>query len=151
MSWQERDWARWTDEERGRFVDGHGAPARTQLGLRSQRNELMLLAMLVSVVASLACWQFHLFSFPVSAPHAAAVPTAPFVYGTGLAHNGASDMTCTAMVSDARGSPSCTVWTILVPGQQAVQALQLPAGSTCPAVIADQHTGHWACTNAVTT
>ena len=151
MGWQEREWAKWTDEERDRFLGATSAPAPLRRGVRSRRNELTLLAMLVSVVATLGCWQLHLFSFPVSAPHGAAAPAAAVVYGTGLSHNGSFDMTCTAMLSDASGGESCTVWTILRPGQQAVQALQLPVGSTCPAVIADQHTGHWACMNAVTT
>ncbi len=113
-------------------------------GVRSRQNELTLLALLIVVAAPLAGWQFHLFS-----PRSASV--APVVYGTGLAHNGASDMTCTAMVADARGDEACTVWTILLAGQQPVEALRLPAGKTCPAVIADQHTGHWVCTRAVTT
>ena len=118
--------------------------------MRSRRNELTLLAMLVSLAAALAGWQFHLFPLPISTPHRAA-PTPPVVYGTGLAHNGASDMTCTAMAADDRGGESCTVWTILLPGQQAVEALRLPIGRTCPGVIADQHTGHWVCTKAVMT
>jgi hypothetical protein len=150
MGWQERDWAKWTEEERARFVGGTTAPPRPRQGLRSRRNELTLLAMLVSLAASLVGWQFHLFSLPISTPHSR-VPTAPVVYGAGLAQNGASRMTCTAMEADGQGGESCTVWTILFPSQQAVQALQLPVGSTCPAVIADQHTGHWVCTNAVTT
>ena len=151
MGWRDRDWAKWTDEERDRFLGGTSAPPPRRLGVRSRRNELTLVALLVSAAVSLAGWQLHLFSFPISAPRAVAVPTAPVVYGTGLAHNGASDMTCTAMAADARGGESCTVWTILLPGQQAVQALRLPVGRTCPAVIADQHTGHWVCTKAVTT
>jgi hypothetical protein len=151
MGRQEREWAKWTDQERDRFLGGASAPAPLRRGVRSRRNELTLLAMLVSVAASLGCWQLHLFSFPVAAPHRAATPPAAVVYGAGHAHDGSTDMTCTAMVSDASGGESCTVWTILLPGQQAVQALRLPVGRTCPAVIADQHTGHWVCTTAVTT
>ena len=119
-------------------------PAPARRALRSRRKELTLLAILVAVAAPLAGRQFHLFS---SRP----VAVAPVVYGTGLAHKGASDLTCTAMVADARGGESCTVWTILLAGQQAVEALRLPVGNTCPAVVADQHTGHWVCTRAVTT
>ena len=117
MGRQEREWAEWTDEERDRLLGGTSAPAPPRWrGVRSRRNELTLLAMLVTVAASLGCWQLHLFSFPVSAPHRAAAPTAAVVYGTGRAHNGSTDMTCTAMVSDASGGESCTVWTILLPG-----------------------------------
>ena len=151
MGWQERDWAKWTDEERDRFLAGASAPPRMRLGVRSRRNELTLLALLVSLAASLAGWQFHLFSLPISHTPVRTVPTAPVVYGTDLAHNGASDMTCTAMVADAGGAESCTVWTILVSGQRAVEAMQPRAGSTCLAVIADQHTGQWVCTQAVST
>ena len=118
-------------------------PAPGRRGLRSRRKELALLAILVAV-AALAGRQVHLFS---SRP----VAVAPVVYGTGLAHKGASDLTCTAMVTDARGGESCTVWTILLAGQQAVEALRLPVGRTCPAIVADQQTGRWVCTQAVTT
>jgi len=50
------------------------------------------------------------------------------------------------MATDARGVESCTEWTLLSPGQRAVQATQLPVGTTCPAVVADQQSGRWVCT-----
>ncbi len=107
MGWQDRDWATWTGEERDRLLAGMCAPARTRLGIRSRCNELTLLAMLVSLAASLTGWQFHLFRLPISPSAADVVPTAPVVYGIGLAHTGASRMTCTAMAADGRrrGTP----------------------------------------------
>jgi hypothetical protein len=103
--------------------------------------------MLVSLGLSLASWHFHLFRF-VAQQAPAQVPRATIVYGTGLAHmNGQSEaMTCTAMDMNAQGVQSCTSWTILSPGQHAVQAGALPAGTACLAAQVDQHTGRWVCT-----
>jgi hypothetical protein len=103
--------------------------------------------MLVSLGLSLASWHFHLFRF-VAQQAPAQVPRATIVYGTGLAHmNGQSEaMTCTAMDMNAQGVQSCTSWTILSPGQQAVQAGALPVGTACLAAQVDQHTGRWVCT-----
>jgi hypothetical protein len=107
--------------------------------------------MLVSLALSLVTWHFHFFqSVAQRAP--VQVPRATIVYGTGLTDfNGQSDeSTCTAMEVNAQGIQSCTVWTILLPGQQAVQASTLPAGSTCLAAQVDQHTGRWVCTAGAT-
>jgi hypothetical protein len=154
MGWQDRDWAKWTDEERDRYLGGTtvSAPGRPEACGRasSRRTEATLLAVLVSLAVSLAGWHFHLFRLPALTHPAVVVPTTPVVYGTGLAQNGASQMTCTAMATDARGGESCTAWTILGPGQRAVQATPLPAGTACPAVVADQRSGRWMCSAATT-
>jgi hypothetical protein len=154
VGWQERDWARWTDEERSRYlgsstrVDTGAGPVRSRFGFHeSSRRDLTLLAMLVSLGLSLATWHFHFFrSVAQQAP--VQVPLSTIVYGTGLTDlNGQSDeSTCTAMEVNAQGIQSCTVWTILSPGQHAVQAATLPAGSTCLAAQVDQHSGRWVCT-----
>jgi hypothetical protein len=157
VGWRERDWARWTDEERARYlgsstrVAGAGVPVHEpEFGYEacqaSRRRELTLLAMVVSLAASLVSWHFHLLRF-VAHPAPAPAPRATVVYGTGLAHlNGQSqEMTCTAMTTNAQGSEVCTAWTLLLPGQQAVQAASLPAGANCAMVTADQQAGRWVC------
>ena len=154
MGWQERDWARWTDEERSRYLGSStrvvagAAPVRSRFGFHaSSRRGVTLLAMLVSLGLSLLTWHFHLFQAVAQQPPLQ-VPRSTIVYGTGLTDfNGQSDeSTCTAMEVNAQGIQSCTLWTILLPGQQAVQAATLPAGSTCLAAQVDQHTGRWICT-----
>lgn len=148
LGWQDRDWAKWTDEERTRFLGTSGRAPRIA-GPAGQRREITLLAMLVSLVVSVLLAHSHLFGWLAARPaHQSAQHVPAIVYGTGLAHvNGASqEMTCTAMATNAAGVEVCTAWTPLFPGQQAVQAAALPAGTSCPAVAADQHTGRWVCT-----
>ena len=149
MGWQDRDWAKWTDEERERIV-GARVPSRpcAQGGSR-RRVELTALAVAVSAVASLGIAHFH--ALRLGGPPAVPVrpaPPPPVVYGTGLAPlQGSQEMTCTSMESDAAGVQSCTAWQYLLAGQRAVQAAPLPAGGPlCTAVVADQATGRWKCT-----
>ena len=147
MGWHDRDWARWTDDERAGYL-GSSTGIGHHPGTPASRRGVTLLAMLVSLGLSLVTWQFHLFRFSAHRLPAQA-PQPAVVYGTGLAHfNGQSpeEMTCTAMAVNAQGTQSCTTWTFLSPGQQAVQAATLPAGTSCTAVEADQHTGRWVCT-----
>ena len=149
VGWQEREWAKWTDEERARMVGGSvstvacpGAPPR-------RRVRVSALAIAVSLIASFGIGSVSLLrpagppTAPVEQP-----PVSPIVYGTGLAHDpGGQEMTCTAMESDAQGVQSCTTWQYLQPGQRAVQATKLPPGGPfCTAVVADQTTGGWKCT-----
>ena len=160
MGWQDRDWAKWTDEERERFLGDVRAPVQirggwthaghARLHLRSPRIEVTLLAVLASLAVSLVGWQLDLFRLPIATHPAGVAPAAPVVYGTGLAHSGTSQLTCTAVTTDARDVESCTDWTILLPGQRAVEAMPLPVGTTCRAVVADQRSGHWVCSAATT-
>jgi len=150
VGWQDRDWAKWTDEERARFV-GAGLPTTGNSPQRDPRRrvELTALAIAVSVVASFGIAHFHLLR--LASPPAAPVqpaPPPPVVYGTGLAHApGGQEMTCTALESDAQGVQSCTIWQFLQAGQRAQQAAALPAGGPlCTDVVADQATGSWKCT-----
>jgi hypothetical protein len=112
------------------------------------RTEVTLVAMAVSLVASWMVWHTHLIQRVAPAPSTQRQELpAPIVYGTGLAHlNGDShEMTCTAMASNT-GGEYCTSWTLLAPGQRAVQAAPLPVGANCAAVEADQQSGRWVCT-----
>jgi hypothetical protein len=153
VGWRDRDWARWTDEERASYLTGStrmgaSAPAGQRFGFRqSSQRGVTLFAMLVSLGLSLLTWHFHLLRF-VGQHAPAQAPLSTIVYGTGLAHfnEGSQEMTCTAMAANGQGIESCTTWTLLSPGQQPVQAAALPTGTNCTAVQADQHTGRWVCT-----
>jgi hypothetical protein len=148
VGWQDRDWAKWTDAERARFV-GAGRPTtigsdpRTTVG---RRSEVTLLAMLVSLAGSWGVAHFHLLDAVRPAP-VPAPPSRAVVYGTGLAHLDGRGTTCTAMAADSLGAQHCTTWTLLAPGQRALQAEPLPAGTACSAVEADQESGRWVCTS----
>ncbi|HEY5058469.1 MAG TPA: hypothetical protein VII51_05575 [Gaiellaceae bacterium] len=153
MGWQDRDWAKWTAEERADYVGGAPAPARAPLriqtlgGATSRTTGTIFLAAVASLVVTVIVSQFHLVHLPAASQATASAPLAPLVYGTGLAHLGAAttqEMTCTAMTT-ARGAESCTTWTYLVAGQRAVQAAPLPTGVSCPVVEADQSLGRWVC------
>jgi hypothetical protein len=150
VGWQDRDWAKWTDEERARMVGGSVSTTTTCPEANPRRRvERTALAIAISVVASLGVSHFHVLRLggPPASPAQPAPPPA-IVYGTGLAHApGGQEMTCTAMESNAQGLQSCTTWQYLQTGQQAVQAATLSAGGPlCTAVVADQATGRWKCT-----
>jgi hypothetical protein len=151
VGWQERDWAKWTDDERARMVAGRVSTTTTCAQANPRRRvELTVLAIAVSVVASFGISHFHVLRLG-GPPALQPAPPPAVVYGTGLAHMpGGQEMTCTAMESDAQGVQSCTTWQYLQPGQRAVQAVQLrPGGPFCSAVVADQATGGWKCTRGL--
>jgi hypothetical protein len=148
MGWQDRDWAKWTDEERARMVGGRVTTTATTCPQADPRRrvELTVLAIAISVVASFVVSHFHMLRLG-GPPALQPAPPPAVVYGTGLAHLGGQAMTCTAMASDAQGVQSCTTWQYLQAGQQAVQARSLPPGGPlCTAVVADPATGAWKCT-----
>jgi len=105
--------------------------------------------MVVSLVASYAVWHVHLIQRVAPSAHLRQPATPAIVYGTGLAHlNGDShEMTCTAMAQNSAGQ-YCVTWTLLAPGQRAVQAAPVPPGANCAAVEADQRAGRWVCTTS---
>jgi hypothetical protein len=130
VGWQDRDWAKWTDEERGRYLGGGG----------SSIVPGAFIAVAVSLVAFVAFGEIH-------GLRTLRIPTrAASVYGDGLmrSSNGAA-ITCTAMVKDVSGVPQCTVWTTIFPGQQPETATPLPPGTTCDAIKVDQQEGRWVC------
>jgi hypothetical protein len=148
VGWQERDWAKWTDDERARMVGGRASTTTTCPRANPRRRvELTVIALAASVVASFGISHFRMLRLGGPPALLPARPPA-VVYGTGLAHMpGGQEMTCTAMESDAKGVRSCTAWQYLQPGQRAEQAATLPEGGPlCTAVVADQATGGWKCT-----
>jgi hypothetical protein len=146
MGWESRDWAKWTDEERTRYVggSGHVAVAVAEPARASRRPELVLLAALVSAAGSFLAWHAHLFR-AAPAPRPALPPLPAVVYGTGSSHMGGYALTCTAMTRDVQGTISCTAWSYVMPGQRVEEPVSLPPGVNCPAIEADQQAGHWVC------
>jgi hypothetical protein len=135
VSWEERDWATWTPEERARFLSPDAGPAPVR--------HLVLLAVLLTAVATLGFSEFHGFRFV----HAQQAPQSPIVYGSGLAHwrGSSQQLTCTAMTTSSTGHQFCTSWSLIGPGQRAVQAEQLPSTPHCSAAQVDQEAGAWVC------
>jgi hypothetical protein len=143
VGWQDRDWAKWTDDERARMVGG--SPV-ARCPSSSHRMHVTALGALVSLVGSLTVW--HIGFLRPAHPVPAIAPQPPtVVYGTGLAHIGGSPATCTALATDGQGVERCTTWTLLVGSERAAQAAALPAGGPpCAAVVASQTSGSWVCT-----
>ena len=125
MGWQDRDWAKWTDDERARFL-GH-SPSVTGGAF---------LAVVVSLVATVL-----LAGAPgVGLLHRHKSPMPP-VYGTGtvivaMGH----DATCTQLLDGV-----CNAYTVVEPGQRVHPAAPLPPGTSCPLHEVDQARGVWFC------
>jgi hypothetical protein len=149
VGWQDRDWAKWTDEERARFV-GSSTHHSTwderprAVGRASAIRPGAFLAVIVSLVATLGL--SGMLKIPLlERVHAPASPTQTFpnVYGTGVVvadQDGRSE-TCTEILDDA----TCTEYTFIQPGQHALRAAPLPSGETCPLMEVDQARGAWVC------
>jgi len=133
VGWQDRDWAKWTEDERSRFLGGHAAVAPGAF-----------LAVVVSLVVLV-----------VARPQAVAVlhfgrsPAAPssVVYGTGTAYagTGGTEVTCVGLWVTPETGSHCSSWVTLLPGQRAVAAAAMPPTGTCAIIQADQSSGRWIC------
>jgi hypothetical protein len=127
VGWEDRDWAKWTDDERSRFFGGGGSGVGMMPGA--------LLGIVVSLVGAVV------FMHPFRARHVLLPP----VYGTGVVvHLMNQDTTCT-MQSREGGKWQCMRWAILLRGQRALPALPLPTGSLCSAAVVDQPSHRWIC------
>ena len=140
VGWEERDWARWTDDERTRFL-GASTSARSA---RSRHRPQALAAVLVSLAASWLVWHLH-----ASAPAAPVAPVvaapSPIVYGTGLTTIAGGPTTCTEFSIAADGTQTCSAWTVVQPGQPVEAAAPLAAGAPCALARVDQERGSWVC------
>ena len=126
MGWQERDWARWTDEERSRFV---GSSPAVRSGA--------FVAVVVSLVATVV-----LAGAPgIQLLQRHHTPSIPPLYGSGTVVLFAGhDGTCTEIQNGA-----CTTYTPIEPGQRVLPAAPPPAGTSCPLLEVDQASGSWVC------
>lgn len=131
VGWQDRDWARWTDDERSRFL-GHGSTGRS-----STATQGAFLGVVVSLVATVVL---------AGAPgigllrHERAPALRP-VYGTGQVISAfGHDATCTELLDGA-----CEAYTFVQPGQRVLRAAPPPPGATCPLLEVDQSSAAWVC------
>ncbi len=124
MGWQDRDWAKWTDDERRRFVGG---------GVSIVPGAV--LGVVISLVVTVMLAQ------PFARHRAAPAP----VWGDGVvAYQWGHDTTCTEL-RRLGNSWTCEVWTFLLPGQGARPAAALLSGQACATVVADQSLRRWVC------
>ena len=127
MGWQDRDWAKWTDEERARVVGGGGGGVGIVPGA--------LLGIVVSLVGTVV----------LTHPFRSAQRTPPPVYGSGVVeHLMGNRTTCTKMEL-VSGTWTCEVWSFLLPDQQALRAAPLSDGNLCTTVVVDQPSRRWVC------
>ena len=127
MGWQDRDWAKWTDEERVRYVGGGGSGAGVIPGA--------LLAIIVSLVATVV----------LTHPFRSAHPTPPPVYGSGVVEQLMGNRTTCTKMELVSGRWTCEVWSFLLPGQQALPAAPPSDGNLCTIVVVDQPSRRWVC------
>jgi hypothetical protein len=142
VGWQDRDWAKWNEDERSRFFGGGGSPRGSGHGFAAGG----IAAVVVSLVLVVVGESQGLNLLHLERAHRMAVPIAP-LYGTGLVVKGmdGNDITCTALSFDSLGASHCTGWTYLLPGERTLPAAGMPARGTCAAVEADQISGSWVC------
>jgi hypothetical protein len=152
VGWEDRDWAKWTDDERARFYGGggfhRGGGSFDESPTGSRRSSSILLAIVVSIVLSalIGFTNLNRVDLPGRAHAAAASERRPVLYGTEVRSDDAgSPLTCTSMVTVAAGSWSCTEWSIVMPGQRAVLAAPLTPGTRCAFAKVDQSAGRWLC------
>ena len=144
MGWQDRDWAKWNDDERRRFL-GSGGSSRS--GRHGGFAPGAFLAVVVSLVAVVVGQSQGINLLHLGHTHAT-IPTVP-LYGTGVvvkSLSGSENVSCTAVSFDSLGGTHCTGWTYLLPGERAAPAAGMPARGTCATAEADQISGTWVCT-----
>lgn len=154
MGWQDRDWAKWTDEERARFYgSGRRTSKRATLAPTTTRDRSIsgvFLAVVVSLALSLVAAYFH-FHVNVGAADSRSVATPllarhPFLYGTQSRRTGGSQkVTCTAMVAAPPGPWSCIEWSIVMPGQSPREARRLATDTPCVYAKVVQEERSWVC------
>src|SRR5919198_3942883 len=152
VSWHDRDWARWTDEERRRFYGAapSGAPSRARRSLHPSGLWTVLATLIVSVLG-FAGYANRPWS-AAAAPSAAlvvygdqAVPAAGEPVPAPMAPGGRRTV-CTDEV-ERGGAWTCMTYAVLMQDQSAAQAAPPPVPCTTERVV-DQSLGRWVCTGS---
>jgi hypothetical protein len=131
VGWQDRDWAKWTDDERSRFL-GHRSTGRS-----SSVAQGAFVGVVVSLVATVVLAGAPGIGF---LRHNRASAFRP-VYGTGkVVVAFGRDVTCTELLHGA-----CGAYTFVQPGQRVLRAAPPPPGTTCQLLEVDQSRGAWVC------
>lgn len=127
MSWRDRDWARFTDEERSRLYGGG--------------SSISPAGWVALTVAAIAICAFAYVYLPGRSP----TRPAQVVYSDGVEVGGRVErLTCTGQTANTRlGIWVCTNYQILQPGQTVVRARD--PGGPCGIRHVDQRAGAWVC------
>jgi hypothetical protein len=155
VGWQDRDWAKWTDEERARFYGSGPKTSTASLTRTISRKERrthrsLFFAVLVSAGLTLGAALLHVHLRIDRGSHASptvVVARRPVIYGSGArVQTDGSQLTCTSMVA-AGGAWSCVALSIVMPGQHVAEAAPLAGGSSCSVAKVDQDARRWICLN----
>jgi hypothetical protein len=144
VGWEDRDWAKWNDDERRRFFGSGGGSPRS--GGHGGFAPGALLAVVVSLVAVVVGQSQGINLLHLGRAHAS-IPIAP-LYGSGIVESltGSGKVSCTALSFDSLGQTHCTGWTDIIPGERVIPPAGMPARGTCATAEADQTSGTWICT-----
>jgi hypothetical protein len=149
VSWRDRDWARFTDEERQLFYGGWSG-SRPCPPSQTEWSRLVVWGFVGMAIAAVIG-----FAWATRSHRASPSPPklGPVVYGeqvlqtgTGGYYRAADDLTCTTESLNVRFRVwVCQAYTIVQPGQVARTAVDSDAGGQCGVRHADQETGRWVC------
>jgi hypothetical protein len=148
VSWRDRDWARFTNEERRQFYGDSGYRSSFP-SIPSQAQRVVFWCLILVAAGAVAGYAYTSRSDRVSPGQAS--PTLPSViYGGQMAYAGSGDpyenaqQACTSEAANTRlGVWVCVTWTIIQPGQTARPAID--PGGQCGVRHVDQTTGTWFC------
>lgn len=138
MSWRDRDWARFTDEEREHFYGGVSLRSVSPVAWALFAVAVLLIGLYAYTVRDRSPRPYP----PVSKP-------APVVYSGAYGENRAipgQQVACTAEGMQL-GDWVCTYWQILQPGQTARPAKD--PGGPCGVRHVDQATAAWVCDSTI--
>lgn len=141
MGWREREWAKFTDDER-RAVFGSGSstylPPSMPLTRAEHGNRVRAVVWSAVAVAAAGVGGF---GYSQRHPAPAGAPLPAIVYGTAIS----STLACDNEVKDAQSQQWQCIDFVPIAGSTEVRTPQ-PAPSGCVHVIADQARGLWTCT-----
>jgi hypothetical protein len=147
VSWRDRDWARFTDEER-RLLYGGGSGLRSVPSLQTEWSRLLVWGLVVMALAAVIgfAWATRSHRASPSPPR-----PGPVVYGeqllatvTGGLYRADEGLTCTTEAVNVRyGVWVCEGFAIVQPGQVARTAVA--SAGPCGVRHVDQATGRWVC------
>ena len=147
MSWRDREWARFTDDER-RLSYGGGSGLRPFPPSQADWSRLLVWGLVAAAAAAVIgfAWATRSHRALPSSPQ-----QGPVVYGeqvlatgTGGFYRAADGLTCTSESLNVRlGVWVCDAFAIVQPGHVARSAVD--PGGPCGVRHADQETGTWVC------
>jgi len=142
VSWRDREWAQFNDEERKQFY-GASATAST----RERRSQGWLrrgpsLRVFVWGLVAVAALVVSAFVYKTRSHAVSSVAAPPVVYSGPVVSRNGYAFACTSELFDT-DKWLCAEWRALVPGQVAQSAVD--TGESCGYRHADQASGRWSC------